>query len=293
MVKEQKPKRRRRIWMYLILSVILVVMFLYYQNNALSVTRFQLSSSKLPGGFESFRIVQLTDLHSKEFGRGQKRLARKVGKLKPDIIVVTGDLVDSRKYDAEISLKLMEEMTKLAPVYYVTGNHEWSSGRFDSLEKGMDRLGVQVLRNESEMIPLGDGEIRLAGIDDPTFNRHADGDADKLNESLTKALAETEEEGVGAYTVLLSHRPELFPVYVQRGMDLIFSGHAHGGQVRLPFVGGLFAPGQGFLPKYDAGKYEHDEAVLIVSRGLGNSVVPQRLFNRPEVMLVELVPSGS
>jgi predicted MPP superfamily phosphohydrolase len=287
--------RRAKIWTGLLAAILLVIVFLYDQNNGLSVTKYQLRSDKLPGGFDSYRIVQLTDLHSKEFGADQRRLARKVKKLAPDLIVVTGDLVDSRKYDALISLKMMERMIELAPVYYVTGNHEWSSGRYEVLERDLLRLGVKVLRNESELVPLGDGHIRVAGVDDPIFNRHADGDVDKLNEHLTQALggeaaASTAggSESADSFTVLLSHRPELFAVYAERGMDLVFSGHAHGGQVRLPFLGGLIAPGQGFLPKYDAGKFEAQETTMIVSRGLGNSVVPQRLFNRPEIVLAEL-----
>lgn len=279
---------KKRLFYIIPLLILIVAAFLYYENNVLSITKFQVSSDKLPGGFHSYRIVQLTDLHSKLFGSDQERIVRKVKKLAPDIIVVTGDLVDSRKYNEEISLTLMREMRKLAPVYYVTGNHESNSGKYEGLENGLNKLGVNVMRNESQMIQLGDGEIRLAGVDDPTFNNHADGDVDKISEFMDMAMQET--AGTDVFTILLSHRPELFAVYKQKGMDLTFSGHAHGGQVRLPFFGGLVAPGQGFLPKYDAGKYVEEQSTMIVSRGLGNSIIPQRLFNRPEIVLVELLP---
>ncbi|WP_146022782.1 metallophosphoesterase [Paenibacillus castaneae] len=278
---------KKRLFYIIPMLIIVLVAFLYYENNAISITRFQASSSKLPEAFDGYRIVQLTDLHSKLFGRNQERLVSKVKKLRPDIIVVTGDLVDSRRYDAEVSLTLMREIAKLAPVYYVTGNHERSSGKYMELEKGLNSLGIHVMRNKSEMIKLGQGEIRLAGVDDPTFNTEADGDVDKISGFIDTAMQET--AGADAYTVLLSHRPELFAVYMQKGIDITFSGHAHGGQVRLPFVGGLVAPGQGFLPKYDAGKFVDGQSTLIVSRGLGNSIIPQRLFNRPEVVLVELM----
>ncbi len=285
--------RRAKAWSGLLAAVLLVVAFLYDQNNGLSVTAYKLRSDKLPDDGGSFRIVHLTDLHSKEFGKNQRRLVRKVSRLEPDIVVVTGDLVDSRKYDAEASLELMERMLELAPVYYVTGNHEWSSGRYEELEREMLRLGVRVLRNEHELISFGTGYIRIAGVDDPIFNRQADGDADKLNEHLQQAIGAAAENGEGSsemepYTILLSHRPELLRVYAERGLDLVFSGHAHGGQVRLPFVGGIIAPGQGWFPVYDAGKFLERETTMMVSRGLGNSVVPQRLFNRPEIVLVEL-----
>ncbi|WP_424767626.1 metallophosphoesterase [Paenibacillus sp. sgz302251] len=285
--------RKKKRKLYLIPLIILAfAAFLYFENNELSVTEFQISSSKLPEGFDSYRIVQLTDLHNKAFGKEQQRLVRKVSGLKPNLIVMTGDLVDSKRYNAEVSLTLMREMTKLAPVYYVTGNHEWASNRYETLEEGLLGLGVHVLRNDTEIITLGQGEIRMAGVDDPIFNVVADGDVDKMNEHISKALEAAEPQENDLFTILLSHRPELFSVYLKHKIDLTFSGHAHGGQVRVPFVGGLIAPGQGFWPKYDAGKYEEEGTTMIVSRGLGNSVVPQRLFNRPEVVLVELTRSN-
>ncbi|WP_028608789.1 metallophosphoesterase [Paenibacillus harenae] len=284
-------KRAKRIILYICLAVIALVAFSYYENNTLSVTRYQVSSAKLPDGFDTYRIVHLTDLHNKSFGKGQRRLVGKVSKLRPDLIVFTGDLVDRRRYYEEASLILMGELTKLAPVYYVTGNHEFDSKKFKPLKDDLERAGVHVLRNKSEMISVGQGEIRIAGVDDPVFNRQADGNADKINEHIDAALEERDDDEE-AYTILLSHRPELFSVYVRRKIDLTFSGHAHGGQVRLPFVGGLVSPGQGFLPKYDGGRYTESGSTMIVSRGLGNSIIPQRLFNRPEIVLVELSRSN-
>lgn len=281
---------KKRLFIILPLVVIAVVTFLYYENNAIGITKYQLSSAKLPAGFESYRIVHLTDLHSKSFGKEQSKIARKVRKLRPDLIVMTGDLVDSKRYNAEISLTMMRRMTELAPVYYVTGNHEWGS-RFPALAKGLRELGVHVMRNTNEHVLLGDGEIRIAGVDDPTFNHKADGDVDRIKDHIAAALQGVDNTRE-IYTILLSHRPELFSEYVENKFDLTFSGHAHGGQARLPFLGGLVAPGQGFLPKYDGGKYTEGSSTMIVSRGLGNSIIPQRLFNRPEIVLVELKPDS-
>ncbi|WP_317890737.1 metallophosphoesterase [Paenibacillus arenilitoris] len=280
-------KKAKRVILCVMAAVLFLAAFLYYENNAIGITRFTVGSAKLPEAFDDYRIVHLTDLHSKSFGKGQRRLVGKVGKLKPDLIVFTGDLVDRRKYEAEASVILMRELTKLAPVYYVTGNHEYGENKFKPLQIELERAGVRVLRNQSGMIARGGGEIRIAGVDDPMFNRVEDGNFDKINAHLDAALEETKEAGE-AFTLLLSHRPELFEAYVRREMDVTFSGHAHGGQVRLPFVGGLVAPGQGVLPKYDGGMYTEGESAMIVSRGLGNSIIPQRLFNRPEVVLVEL-----
>ncbi|WP_083682454.1 metallophosphoesterase [Paenibacillus sp. FSL A5-0031] len=279
---------KKRLFWILPLAILVVAAFLYYENNAIGITKYEISSAKLPEGVSSYRIVHLTDLHSKSFGKEQSTITSKVKRLKPDLIVMTGDLVDSRRYNAETSLTLMRKMTELAPVYYVTGNHEYGP-RLTALQKALKELGVHVMRNKSEMIKLGNGEIRMAGVDDPVFNLKADGDVAKLNENMATAMQATESENNSdTLTILLSHRRELFSVYTQHKIDLTFSGHAHGGQVRLPFLGGLVAPGQGFLPKYDGGKYVEGGTTMIVSRGLGNSIFPQRIFNRPEVVLVEL-----
>ncbi|MNZ38291.1 putative metallophosphoesterase [compost metagenome] len=282
--------KKKRLLYIIPLLLAAAIAFSYFENNAIGVTTFKVSSPKLPEGTGTYRIVQLSDVHSKWFGKNQQRLVRKVSRLKPDLIVVTGDLIDSRKYNNGASLVLMKQLVELVPVYYVTGNHEFGSNKFIGFKHALDDMGVHVLRNRSELLQLGDGAIRIAGVDDPVFNKEADGDVDKINQYLDAALQDAEDRDV--YTILLSHRPELFEVYVQRQIDLTFSGHAHGGQVRLPFIGGLVAPGQGFLPQYDAGRYEAEDSTMIVSRGLGNSIIPQRLFNRPEVVLLELSRSS-
>lgn len=311
----RKPLKRVGIFLA---AAAAIVIFLYFQNNALTVSSFQFSSSKLPQGLKDFTIVQLSDVHGKRFGDNQTRLVRKVEKQQPNLIVVTGDLIDSRRGGEAESLELMAEIVKLAPVYYVTGNHEYAYARYPELEKKLLELGVHVLRNEAASIPVlnnngtddgtvaGAGEIRLLGIDDPKFSAYGGHDAEAAEQNIQTAMedfdniagkenagastkAETGKQSEeGLYTILLSHRPELFDVYVRAGMDLTFSGHAHGGQVRLPFIGGLVAPGQGFLPVYDAGQYVSGDANMLVSRGLGNSVVPQRLFNRPNIVVVKL-----
>ncbi|MHA6480698.1 metallophosphoesterase [Paenibacillus sp. strain BS8-2] len=280
--------RTKRWWLIYIPALILgLYLFLYFENNAIGVTSYRMASEKLPQGYDSYRIVQLSDLQSKMFGRDQKPLIRKVEKLRPDLIVVTGDLVDANHYDGEASLRMMQGMVGIAPVYMITGNHEYAAEDYPSLEKELRTIGVHVLRNEHELLPLGDGYLRLVGIDDPLYNKHGDGDVDKLNMHLEEAMEGIQQPE--AYTVLLSHRSERFDVYVQHGFDLTFSGHAHGGQFRIPFVGGVYSPEQGFWPKLSEGKHERNGSTLVISRGLGNSVIPQRLFNRPEIVSVDLV----
>lgn len=261
--------------------------FLYNQNNSLDTTKINISSPHLPSPFDGYRIVQLSDLHSKSFGKNQSVLAKKVKKLKPDLIVFTGDLVDQQKYNEQTSLALMQQMVEIAPVYYVTGNHEWWSGNFPSLEEGLIRLGVHVMRNTHEAIELGGERIYIAGIDDPAVNLEQS-DRFTVEEEIITSLKGIDADG---YLILLSHRPELFTLYEQYGIDVVMSGHAHGGQFRLPFIGGIVAPDQGLLPEYTSGKHGSADTTMIVSRGLGNSIIPQRIFNRPEIIAVTLSQS--
>ena len=237
-----------------------------------------MASVEVPFEVDGYRIVQLSDLHNKSFGSNQQRLVSKVEKLKPDVIVITGDIVDARRYNPEPALILVKQLQTFAQVYYVNGNHESDVPTYPEFEQRMIQLGVRVLRNEREALIIGQEKIAIIGIDDPTFMATSN-----FEEHLNRL-----SEGYEGFKILLSHRPERFETYVNQGYDLIFSGHAHGGQIRLPFVGGVIAPHQGFFPTYDAGEYEHEGAKLIVNRGLGNSLFPQRIFNTPEIVLVVL-----
>lgn len=242
-------------------------------------------SEKIPQGFDDYKIVQLSDLHSKSFGTKQSRLVKRVNKVKPDLIVFTGDLVDSKRYDEKTSLLLMKKLVQIAPVYYVTGNHEWWSGKFPSLETRLKDAGVQVMRNTAMEVINGEDNIQIVGIDDPAKVKGAYAERDVVEGAIIDSI---KAMGEGHFTILLSHRPELFSVYRQYEFDVVFSGHAHGGQFRIPFIGGLVAPNQGFFPKYSAGTYTLDQTTMIVNRGLGNSMIPLRIFNRPEIVVATL-----
>ncbi|MGE6550788.1 metallophosphoesterase [Bacillus mycoides] len=277
-------KKTKRI--ILIIGILVgISIFLYLQNNLISITEVKITSSKIPSSFKGYKILQISDLHNKKFGDNQDVLIQKVKSINPDIITITGDLIDSKSYDAEISMQVIRELVKEYPVYFVTGNHEKWSGKYNSLEKKLKKQHVTVLRNEHVIIQKGGHEINLLGIDDPEFNT---GDIDEgsiVKDAIVKAKIETQPD---RYNVLLSHRPEFLEEYADEQVDLVLSGHAHGGQVRLPFIGGLVAPNQGILPKYTAGLYEQQNMSMIVSRGLGNSIIPQRVFNRPEIVVVQL-----
>ncbi|MGD6888251.1 metallophosphoesterase [Bacillus mobilis] len=259
--------------------------FLYVQNNLISITEVKITSSKIPSSFKGFKMLQVSDLHNKKFGDNQETLFQKVKGENPDIIVITGDLIDSKSYDAEVSMELIRGLVKEYPIYFVTGNHEKWSGKYNDLEKELKKHNVTVLRNEHVTIQKEEQKINLLGIDDPEF---ATGNRDEGNVVKNEISKAKFEMNLDTYNVLLSHRPEFLTEYADEKIDLVLSGHAHGGQIRLPFIGGLVAPNQGILPTYTAGLYEKQNTSMVVSRGLGNSIIPQRIFNRPELVVVQL-----
>ncbi|WP_270607703.1 metallophosphoesterase, partial [Bacillus mobilis] len=253
--------------------------------NLISITEVKITSSKIPSSFKGYKILQISDLHNKQFGDNQDVLIQKIKSIDPDVIAITGDLIDSKSYDAEVSMQLIREIVKKYPVYFVTGNHEQWSGKYNRLEKELKKYDVNVLRNEHVGIRKGEQEINLLGIDDPEFVTGNRDEGNIIIDEIKKAKIEMQPD---TYNVLLSHRPEFLTEYAKEKVDLVLSGHAHGGQVRLPFIGGLVAPNQGIFPTYTAGLYEKQNTSMVVSRGLGNSIIPQRIFNRPELVVVQL-----
>ncbi len=257
--------------------------YLWWGNNSLTVSNYTVTSQKITKNFDGFRIVQLSDIHNKDFGG---RLSEKVKTLHPDIIVITGDLIDSRRTDIAVSEKLIEELRPVAPIYYITGNHESRIESYLSLREMLEKHGVEVLDGKTVQIERDNEHISLTGIDDTTFfGSSVLGEKEIL---FTQKLKELAKNSGNSFSVLLSHRPELIEIYAECGFDLAFTGHAHGGQIRLPFVGGILTPNQGFFPEYDAGEFKKDNLTMLVSRGLGNSVFPFRIGNRPDIVLCEL-----
>ena len=281
-------KRKRKRWIVLAALCALLaclIPYLLWANAALTVSHVELDL--LPGE-GSFTIAQVSDLHNAEFGGGNRELLAILEEAEPDLIAITGDLIDSRRTDPAPALAFLEGAVELAPVCYVTGNHEFRAyDAYQDLKSQMEELGVIVLENESMV--LEEVPLRVIGLDDPSFGVRSDPSAPPeqiLEDALTALAPQAGEEDLR--TVLLAHRPEYVELYAQHGADLVLSGHAHGGQVRLPGVGGLYAPGQGFLPAYTSGLYQIGGTSLVVSRGLGTSLFPLRVNNRPEVVLVKL-----
>ena len=262
-----------------------LAVWIAWGNTALELNTFTVGSSSLPEAFDGYRIAQISDLHNAQIGEDNAKLLRMLRTAEPDLIVMTGDLIDSRNTDVAVALRFVRQAVKIAPCCYVTGNHEARVSAYAGLKAGMETAGVTVLEDARTEIRLGSDTVTLIGVNDPSFRTdYLFGDAQTV---IGNILAQLRTEGDG-FTILLSHRPELFDTYVQHGVDLVFSGHAHGGQVRLPIVGGVIAPNQGLFPLYDAGLYTCGDTHMLVSRGIGNSLMPFRVNNRPEILLVEL-----
>ena len=250
--------------------------YFYKQNTDLTASHYVFRSPKVKGALEGFRITQISDLHNREFGKENCRLLALTEAQLPDILVITGDLADSYRPDLDKALDSARRLAKLAPCYYVNGNHEQrlSKERQSRFYGALEEAGVTVLRNEAVRLGMGEG-FRLVGVD------CCQGRTDVLRDLMAGRPAEE-------LNILLSHKPHYAKYYAESGVDLVLAGHAHGGQWRLPGVGGLYAPGQGPFPRYTSGMYRIGGAVMCVSRGLGNTSFPLRIENKPELVTVTL-----
>ena len=277
-MKDKKPENQKTVLIVAGLIILCIGIWTLWGNTALEVNEYEIVSDRIPEAFSGFRIAQISDLHNGEFGTDNGKLIALLARTEPDIIVLTGDLIDSRRINVGIALDFARKAVQIAPVYYVSGNHEARVSEYRELKEGLLDAGVTVLEGQKVQIFREGASFTLMGISDPSFYGYAD----------VRQEIEALQSDSDGYTVLLSHRPELFDIYDGTGVDLVFSGHAHGGQFRLPFVGGLVAPNQGFFPKYDAGRFDGDNTTMIVSRGVGNSIIPIRFNNRPEIVVAEL-----
>lgn len=271
----------------IILSLVFVFnLFLTYENKTIVTTEIEISNKKIPEVFSDYRIVHISDLHNTEFGTDNKKLIKKIEDAKPDIIVMTGDIIDIYRPRIKVALHLAEELVKIAPVYFVSGNHDVKADGREFLFAGYKELGVNILRNRTVTLEKNGESISLSGIDDPKFlDDFMSGTDEENTENILQTLVQNQDE---IFKILLAHRPEMMDVYSSLGIDLVFTGHAHGGQINLPFKGGLIAPGQGWFPEYYKGVYTKGNTQMIVNRGLGNSAFPFRINNKPEIIIAEL-----
>lgn len=247
-------------------------------DSRLTVRRYTVSTDKVTG---IVRLAVISDLHSCAYGEGQEELLEAVAAQSPDAVLYTGDIVDERLPE-ENAFTVLAALARKYPSYYVTGNHEYWGGEAERIKEKIAALGVVVLAGRCATAELGGQSVAICGVDDP--------EAGETDIQLERAAAGSSSE---RFSILLAHRPEEIDRYLEYGFDLILSGHAHGGQWRIPgLLNGLLAPGQGLFPKYAGGEYMFEDTVSIVSRGLAReSTRVPRVFNPPELVVVELTPA--
>ncbi|MGR6835246.1 metallophosphoesterase [Syntrophomonas erecta] len=258
-------------WLAMVFLVLIVAGLLVGQW--LQISYCSVTLKRLPARMDGLRIVHMSDFHSACFGEDNLKLVEAVKGQSPDLIVITGDLVDRMPRDEEKAVYLVSRLRKLAPVFFVTGNHEYYSSHVPELTAALEKIGVTVLHNQAVSFEHQGAKINIAGVADP-FTGHDD---------LVKALEETDE----GCTLLLSHSPEIFEEAVVAQVDMLLAGHYHAGQIRFPPLPALYAPGAGLLPEYDYGLYRQDSTYMYLTRGLGaTGLLRFRFFNRPEVAVI-------
>lgn len=274
-----QKNKKKIIILFLLITIILI--FIWYQNNHIVIDVFDYKSSKMSSNANKFSIVQISDLHNACFGKDNIKLISNIKCLDPDIIVITGDIIDSNHTNISIAINFVREIARKYPVYYVTGNHEYwlDEVQRKKLFAGIKDAGAVILNNEMISINTDDDSIILIGLDENSLN---DATLSTIIEKCNK----------NKLTVVLAHEPQYIDQYCDVDVDLVLTGHAHGGQVILPFIGPLIAPDQGFFPKYTAGQFKRKNTTMYVSRGLGNSVIPVRLFNYPEIVCIKIQGIG-
>lgn len=256
--------------------------FIYYQDNHLVVSEYEYASSDIPQEFDGYKIVQLSDLHDKRFGENQEKLIEHIDNIHPDVIFLTGDFVT--KKSIEYSNELIEKLSEKYEMFFVPGNHEARHSKYWEFRKVLIENNVQILDNKNSIITKGNSHINVVGLKDPAFfDKSEEANIKKMNRRLKSLTGD-----LGGITILLSHRPEYIDVYSNYGINLVFSGHAHGGQFILPFVGSVYSTDQGLFPELTRGTHEKNGTTMVISRGLGNLAPVPRLFNYPEIVVVTL-----
>lgn len=272
---------------FIIFAIISYVIGLFW----IDTTKYTISSKKVPKSFDGYKILQLSDLHSRSFGKNSKKLLSKIEEENPDIIVLTGDMVNSKDTDFSSFYELIKSLSTSYTVYYIPGNHEQRLplNTYNSLISTLLQNNVKVLTNKTEYIIKNSDFITLHGFNLPLLyynNRLKDESHKELTtNTITQSIGSSQEN---TFNILLSHNPLYFKTYKNWGADLTLSGHMHGGIIHLPIIGGLLSPERTLFSQYSAGKYTFEESTLIVNRGLGNGTINLRVFNNPEISVITL-----
>ncbi|AWK51832.1 metallophosphoesterase [Clostridium beijerinckii] len=269
-------------------SLALLSALIYFDNTLIKVSNYKIKSDKIPKGFNNFKIVHLSDLHSYGLKNYNIQLIKKINNENPNIIVMTGDMVNKYDTNFEKFLSLSETLSKKYDIYYILGNHEvrLKKDDLDLIIQKLKKFGIKVLINEKINIMRKKDYINIYGMDIPLSYYKIINKPSNVEEIITGVLNQCSEK---EYNILLAHNPLYFEEYAKNNVDLTLSGHVHGGMIRLPFVGALLSPERKFFPKYSSGVYEVNNKKLIVSRGIGHSRPGVRLFNRPEIVSITLL----
>lgn len=263
-------------------AVVLLFLFLFilWNNFDIRTETVEVVIESLPTSFDGFRIVELSDLHGRSFGRNNAALLQKIAKANPDIICICGDLFDENT-DLSMLPPLLTGLVEIAPTYFVTGNHEWQLANLSEILAQMRSLGVTVLENDYRILECDGQSLVIAGVNDP---------CGPYDQKTPQELVDEIRLAVGSAVpiVMLAHRNDTIDLWAELGVDLVLTGHCHGGVIRIPFVGGVFGSHRTLFPEYDAGLFEKNGTQLYVSRGLGYTNVHFRLFNRPHLPVLAL-----
>lgn len=264
--------------------ILLIIAFLIWQAKDIITTKYIFENDAVDKNLNGFKIVHISDLHNNNCG---KRIVAITKAQSPDIIVITGDLIDSGNTNIDMAMEFISKIIDIAPIYYVQGNHEARLENYNEFAFSLTEMGVTVLDNTSAVFHYNNTAVNLIGIKSPKYESSFTAKIEKYTtESIKKIIQSNTRENM--LNVLLAHNPELFELYSQCDVDLVFSGHAHGGVVRLPFIGGIIAPNQGLFPKLTGGVHTRNNTSIVISRGVGNHFPTIRVFNRPEVVAVTL-----
>lgn len=264
--------------------ILLIIAFLIWQAKDIITTKYIFENDAADKNLNGFKIVHISDLHNNNCG---KKIAAITKAQSPDIIVITGDLIDSGNTNIDIAMEFISKIINIAPIYYVQGNHEARLENYNQFVSSLTEMGVTVLDNTSAVFHYNNTAVNLIGIKSPKYESSFTAKIEKsTTESVKKIIQSNIKENM--LNVLLAHNPELFEQYSQCDVDLVFSGHAHGGVVRLPFIGGIIAPNQGLFPKLTGGVHTKNNTSIVISRGVGNHFPTIRVFNRPEVVAIIL-----
>ena len=285
--EEQNAVRKsRKRWSISLLSVLIIAFLLCAFDVRLKTVKYTVTSEKITA---SVRIALVTDLHSCKYGKDQEVLVNAINKQNPDIILLGGDIFDDKISDRNTEL-FSSAIAGKYPCYYVTGNHEFWSHRIDEMLATLRACQVEILEGRSITLEVNDQKISLSGVDDPDAEYYTD--KGEVFYSQLDAIEKTKDESL--FSILLAHRPSYIESYLEYDFDLVLSGHAHGGQWRIPFlVNGVYAPDEEWFPRYAGGQYEFTNGQMIVSRGLAReSTRVPRIFNRPELVIVDLQPDS-